>query len=185
MTTDHLSLLAAKGLVQRHEGCRLTAYDDATGKPIGPGDTLKGHPTIGWGRALDVHGLTQEEADWLLERDLRAAQEIAAEFAGPAAWEQTLNHYRRAVLIDMAHNLGRAGLFGFRMFRLALQAGDYAAAAAQMLDSKWAQQVKGRAATLAAMMGTGSDPSAGPLTHYGDPDSQEDDKHELRGGGGA
>jgi lysozyme len=37
----------------------------------------------------------------------------------------------------------------------ALDAGDYHEAASQMLDSRWAEQVKGRAKELAEMMETG------------------------------
>ena len=35
------------------EAMRLFVYDDATGLPIEPGSTCKGHPTIGVGRGLD------------------------------------------------------------------------------------------------------------------------------------
>jgi hypothetical protein len=35
-------------LVKTAESFRRFAYDDATGKPLVPGDTIKGHPTIGY-----------------------------------------------------------------------------------------------------------------------------------------
>ena len=44
------------------EGVRLRVYDDATGEPLHPGMTLKGHPSIGYGRALDVNGISLKES---------------------------------------------------------------------------------------------------------------------------
>ena len=55
----------------------------------------------------------------------------------------------------MMFNMGRPRLSQFKMFLAALQAGDYEMASTEMLDSKWASQVKGRATTLADMMSTG------------------------------
>jgi lysozyme len=43
-------------LLIKHEDLRLFAYDDATGKPLKPGDTLKGHVSIGIGRNLEGYG---------------------------------------------------------------------------------------------------------------------------------
>ena len=37
------------------EALRFVVYDDATGRPIVPGTHVIGHPSIGIGRALDVH----------------------------------------------------------------------------------------------------------------------------------
>jgi len=51
----------------------------------------------------------------------------------------------------MYFNLGNR-LFNFKNMLFALAKKDYDEAAAQMLDSKWAQQVKGRSSELAKMM---------------------------------
>ena len=56
----------------RDESCRLVAYDDATGAPIKPGTTVKGHCTIGVGRALDARGISPAEAQYLLSNDIAA-----------------------------------------------------------------------------------------------------------------
>lgn len=147
--------MLAERLIKRHEGLRLTAYDDATGEPLRPGMTLKGHPTIGYGRALDVRGIDAAEAEILLAVDLTKATAVAKEFAGDA-W-QRMGEVRRAVLIDMAHNLGRGGLYWFARFRIALQDGDFVGAADEMRNSKWARQVGARAERLAEMMRTGTE----------------------------
>jgi len=146
--------LAAQ-LIRKHEGLRLTVYDDATGKEIGPGYTLEGHPTIGYGRCLDRRGIDLAEANEMLRTDLDAASWLAMDVTN--AWND-LNAARRAVLIDMAHNLGGQGLLGFSKFRQALDRKAYDTAAAEMLDSKWARQVGARAVTLAEIMRTGEMP---------------------------
>ena len=55
----------------------------------------------------------------------------------------------------MMFKMGRPRLSQFKLFLMALEAADYEMAAAEMLDSKWADQVKGRAETLAKMMASG------------------------------
>ena len=62
---------------------------------------------------------------------------------------------RLGVLIEMCYNLGLSGLAGFKKMLAAVEAGDYKKAAKEMLDSKWAFQVKGRAVELAKIMETG------------------------------
>ena len=52
-----------------------------------------------------------------------------------------LGDSRQCVLVDMRFNLGQAGLEGFRMFRDAVENGDFDRAADEMLDSNWARQV--------------------------------------------
>ena len=55
----------------------------------------------------------------------------------------------------MAFNLGVAKLTGFTTTLAAVREGRFPAAAEAMLRSAWADQVKGRAIELAAMMHTG------------------------------
>ena len=51
----------------------------------------------------------------------------------------------RSVLLDMCYNLGQNRLSGFIKFLAALKVKDYSTAAKEMLDSRWAVQVKRRA----------------------------------------
>lgn len=127
-------------LVARHEGLRLRPYRDTTG-----------HWTIGFGLNLDA-GLTREEAEWLLRH--RLAQTMDA-LVPELLWWGRLDEVRRAVLVDMAYNLGVAGLLKFHRTLAAVEAGDYEAAARGMLASRWARQVGTRARRLAGMMRTG------------------------------
>jgi lysozyme len=123
----------------RHdEGTRLLVYDDATGKPLLPGDTLKGHPTIGTGRALDVNGITTDEADQLLVNDLA---KIEGQL-GPLLWFDALNDTRKGVMVNLAFNMGVRGLQSFVRMIAACQAGDFDKAAHELQDSQWFKQVQ-------------------------------------------
>ena len=145
-----------EALVRLHEGRRLRCYDDATGAELRPGDTLRGHPTIGIGRALDRRGIDDEEADWLFARDILEARRAVV---AAIPWSAGLDVVRRAVLVDMSFNLGIRGLVGFRRMLAALELRDYETAAAEMLFSKWATQVGPRARRLATMMEHGQWPT--------------------------
>lgn len=134
------------------EGLRLDLYDDATGKQLKPGDTIKGHPTIGIGRALDRNPLTETEAKYLCLNDIaRVERDLDRAFP----WWRELSEKRQLVLASMAFQMGTAGLQGFPKFIAALRRGDYEDAAREMLDSAWAQQTPARCDRLAKMMAEG------------------------------
>jgi lysozyme len=61
------------------EKLRLVVYDDATGKPLRKGMTLEGHPTIGYGRALDVNGISVRMANAMLDEDMADCEASGAE----------------------------------------------------------------------------------------------------------
>ncbi|WP_211826833.1 glycoside hydrolase family protein [Kistimonas asteriae] len=122
----------------RHEGLRRFPYRDSVGKL-----------TIGIGRNLDDMGLTEEEARCLLANDIRRVKD---ELNRCFPWIADLDRVRQEVLINMAFNLGLPRLCTFRNMLTALRDGDYLRAADEMLDSRWAEQVEGRAHELAEMM---------------------------------
>ena len=125
-----------------HEGLRKKPYRCTAGKL-----------TIGVGRNLDDKGISELEALYLLWNDMKDVMDALDRYA----WYRQLDPVRQKVMIDMAYNLGMAGLLKFRKMIAALELGDYQAAADQMLDSRWARQVKTRADRLAEMMRTGED----------------------------
>ena len=139
-------------LLAREEGLRLTVYDDATGRPLLPGMTVVGHPTIGIGRCLDRRGISEAEAFALLDNDLAA---VRREVAAALPWSTGLSEARQVVLQAMAFQMGLAGLLKFRDTLAAVRRADYTAAAAGMLASAWARQTPARAARMAAMMRQG------------------------------
>ena len=113
---------------------------------------IKGHPTIGVGRALDTHGISRDEAMMLLHNDMVGTTDQLHE---NLPWLAHLDDVRQRVIAEMAFQLGMAGLLGFHAMLTALEREEYASAAEQMLQSKWAGQVPNRAKRLAERMRTG------------------------------
>ena len=78
------------------EGLRLKPYRDTVGKL-----------TIGIGRNLDDVGISEAEAKYLLSNDL---DRTISDLDKYMLWWQTLDTPRRRVILNMAFNLGVAGL---------------------------------------------------------------------------
>ncbi len=128
-------------LLIRHEGLRLKAYKCTEGKT-----------TIGVGRNLDDVGITKAEAIMLLENDIkRVDREALQQFP----WYKNLDYVRKDVIISMIFNMGLHGFMQFKKAISAMAFKNYDLASKEMLDSKWAKQVEGRAHELSQMMLTG------------------------------
>lgn len=127
--------------VMQAEGCVLKPYLDTVGKL-----------TIGFGRNLDDVGISRLEAEVLLDHDLASAE---MECKKAFDWFASLNDKRQRVVVEMVFNLGLTKLKKFHNTIAAIEARDYDRAARQMLASKWAAQVKGRAVRLAEAMQRG------------------------------
>ena len=127
--------------VKAHEGLMLKPYKCTANKL-----------SIGYGRNIEDIGITYDEAEYLLENDLKRAFNELSEF-----WPNVrlIGNARRDVLINMCFNLGISRLKKFKKMFAALNAFDYERAAAEMIDSKWAGQVGDRAPELAEQMLTG------------------------------
>jgi lysozyme len=130
--------------LSRHEGVRPRPYLDTEGKT-----------TIGIGRNLTDKPLRLDEIDYLFRHDLADAEEDARTAIGDAVFE-ALSDARKAVLVNMAFNLGLTRLRKFKDMIASVKAGQWQEAKAAMLDSRWAQQVGTRATELADLMVRGS-----------------------------
>jgi len=125
--------------LKRHEGFRGNPYKDS-----------EGNWTIGYGHLLP---LSKTYARWVLNSDIDVAE---------AECRQRLNFYddlipaRQEVMVNMMFNLGWPRLKLFVKMMTALGKGDFELASAEMLDSKWHRQVKGRAEELAEQMRSGA-----------------------------
>ena len=126
--------------IRRYEGFSKIPYKCPTG-----------HLTIGYGYNLE-HGISAAAAEFILQEDLNKAAR-AVKDAFPWWWK--LDDARQFVLVDMAFNMGIAGLKGFKKMLAAMEQGDYQTAAKEMLNSKWAVQVGRRAVELSKIMQTG------------------------------
>ena len=144
-------------LIALHEGIRQIAYRDSLGLlTIGIGHLLN---TVRDARlpeplrsAVAAKRLTMAQVHELFEIDLREHVEALVTYY---PWINDLDEVRRAVLLDMAFNMGPAFLAGWPNFVLQLQHGNWHGAATNMRGTRWAKQVKGRAERLARMVETG------------------------------
>lgn len=112
----------------------------------------EGKWTGGVGRNLSDRPFSEDEIDLMLKNDIAIA---VAELDRALPWWRSLTDARQNVLANMCFNLGITRLRGFKKTLQLVKAGRYDAAAMEMLDSKWAKQVKGRATRLAEMMRKG------------------------------
>ena len=113
-------------------------------------DTVK-KVTIGYGRNIDDNGISQQEAEMMLRNDIaRCKTELA-----PYPWYVNQPAGVQMALVNMCFNLGIGRLLGFRKMIMALTVKDYANAALEALDSKWATQVGQRAKDVAVMIREG------------------------------
>lgn len=124
-------------LIKRHEGLRLKPYRCTEGKL-----------TIGYGRNIEDNGISLYEAEQMLYNDI---QKCYTDLEKIPCWKR-LDEVRKAVLLDMCFNIGITRLKTFKKMLAALELGAYNRAAKEMLDSKWAKQVKSRATELADIM---------------------------------
>ena len=124
----------AKASLIKHEGFRSKVYQCTAGKN-----------TVGVGRNLDDKGITEREAEYLLDNDIVECIQDLATFS---YWNK-LNEHQQAALIDLRFNLGAAGYRSFKMMGKALEIGDYTEAAYQIMHSKYHDQVGKRAEDVA------------------------------------
>ncbi len=142
-------------LTKKFEGFRPYIYTDTRGyKTIGYGFNID-DPTV---RALlpaDVlagkRRLRKDEADTIFMQLYTRSIQDAKKFVGEDVWEK-LDPVRRAILTDMAYNLGLSKLNQFKRLREALRQGDYLKASQEMINSRWYRQVGTRGQILSDLM---------------------------------
>jgi lysozyme len=123
--------------IKQHEGYKDEIYLDSEGKP-----------TCGWGHHLWIGSRVPLEAsEAFFKQDVADA---VREFTKlPSKFRNHLNESRRRVIVEMLFNMNLQKVLNFRKFWAAVELEDWVEARAQLLDSRWAAQVKGRAIELA------------------------------------
>lgn len=137
IVNDHRNM--ADLMISEDEALTLRPYRDSVGKI-----------TVGFGRNLEDKGISYAVAELMKAEDIQEADAVLHERL-TTSYER-LSAVRKAVLISMYHNLGLAGLFGFKNMLAALRADDYERVFNEMLASKWHAQVGIRAKRLALVM---------------------------------
>jgi len=145
---------------KKHEGYNPSPYKDTVGKW-----------TVGYGRNLEDNPLTAMEViklfsaaefkssvnaeiffEDLLIRDIELhAEELKESLAMFPMCDQD----EQTVLVDMAFNLGVPSLLSFKGMLHAIDNDDKVEAAVELLDSKYAEQVKTRAVDNAKLLAGG------------------------------
>jgi lysozyme len=130
--------MALRDRIKAHEGLRLKAYQDT-----------KGVWTIGYGHTGPEvkEGLvwTLQQAEDQLTADIKLATFcVSARFD----WSERLTQDRRDALVELCFNMGIGrmgppprGLLSFTHMLAAMQAGNFEAAAEELLASKWEKDV--------------------------------------------
>lgn len=136
----YLDILRAQ--LRIDEGVRKFPYVDTVGKI-----------SIGVGRNLSDVGLSPDEITFLFENDIIEAERVARALLPDF---DDLTDGRKAVVINMAFNMGHNVLARFVNTLQAIRDERWAEAARGMLASKWAKQVGARAQRLAAIMRGGT-----------------------------
>lgn len=133
---DYLDILHAQLRVD--EGVRSHPYTDTAGRL-----------TIGIGRNLTDNGLSRGEIALMYDNDLAVAERAARNLVRSF---DSLDDARKAVIVNMAFNMGEATLAQFVNTLKFIEAKDWQQAATAMLSSRWAGQVGARAQRLAQSM---------------------------------
>lgn len=124
-----------KELIINHEGLELKPYMCTAGKL-----------TIGVGRNIEDVGISENEAMFMLDNDIKTCiKDMVKLFPG---WYQ-LSENQQIVLIDMRFNLGPSRFKKFKKMITAINAKDFDLAAREMMNSLWyKKQVGNRAVEL-------------------------------------
>ena len=135
---SYLDILSAQ--LEIDEGRRPTIYTDTTG-----------NVTFAVGHNGKVP-LSDAAIDQIKTDDMATADAAARALCGTF---EELTDARKAVMCNMAFNMGQAMLATFTTFLRLVDQGNYDAAADDMLGTLWAKQVGARATRLAQAMREG------------------------------
>jgi len=126
------------------EGFRALAYRDS-----------KHLLTIGYGRCLDTNPLTEKELEFIghdcRERPITKVQaevllkteveKMHSEVLKALPWAKTLDDTRLSALVNLAFNMGVAGLLKFKKTLGYLEGHEYDNASKEVLNSQWKSDV--------------------------------------------
>ena len=101
-----------------------------------------GYTSVGVGRNLETNGITEEEAMYLLNNDIKTV--IKKLDKHWITWRK-LPITAQYVCIDLVFNMGVNSFMSFRKTRAYMEMGDFEKAGIELLDSQYAKQVGRRA----------------------------------------
>tara|TARA_R100000742_G_C4255626_1_gene73556 strand:+ start:352 stop:807 length:456 start_codon:yes stop_codon:yes gene_type:complete len=148
-------MIDTKRRIKEHEGFSPTVYADSLG-----------YKTVGYGHLVTIKDdfvmgeiYSPEQLDGVFNEDYSIAEkdgkDIIRDEITIEVWETYSDKQKEiveSVLIEMCFNLGKPRVLKFKNFLQGLKDKDFNKAADEMLDSRWAVQVKSRALILSNMI---------------------------------
>jgi len=121
-----------KEMLVKHEGLVCHVYDDSLG-----------YKTIGVGRCLDKNGISEDEAMYLLDNDIKRVIESLDKH-----WHvwRSFPELAQMVCVDCTFQMGITGWMAFRHTRALMEMECWLEASEELLRSKYATQTPNRAA---------------------------------------
>ena len=134
--------------VMLHEGYSRNMYKDRNGWSIGNGYSLTQNPLH-----LDKATLSNFKRNGISKlRSRQLVSQLCTQtknvLEAKYEWFNEMDSQRQYVVLNMAYNLGVGGLEDFNKTLYHIKHRQYTLASNEMLRSKWARQVKGRAIEL-------------------------------------
>lgn len=130
-----------------------TTIEFEEGRKKFPYKCSKNKLTIGIGRNIEERGLSDDEIDYIYKNDERIAESEAKTLVDGFEW---LADARKIALVSMVFQMGKGRVSRFKKMIAAMNDNNFALAANEMLDSKWARDdTPERAERASEMMRTG------------------------------
>ena len=124
--------------ITRHEGSRLDMYQDTLGIW-----------TIGVGHNIQEKGISPAVMELMLDEDI---EEAIVELKRSVSFFSKMPEQVQEALVNLSFNMGIPRLMQFKKTLAYLRDGDFEAAADELLDSRYAEQVGRRADEVADMI---------------------------------
>ena len=124
--------------ITRHEGSRLDMYQDSLGIW-----------TIGVGHNIQEKGISPAVMELMLDEDI---EEAIVELKRSVSFFSKMPEQVQEALVNLSFNMGIPRLMQFKKTLAYLRDGDFEAAADELLDSRYAEQVGRRADEVADMI---------------------------------
>ena len=121
-----------------HEGLELKPYKCTANKT-----------TIGVGRNIEEVGISEDEAMYLLENDIK---NVVAQCQATFSWFDGLTDIRKEAIVNLVFNMGLSTFCKFKNTISYLEQGLYELAGTELLDSNYARQVGQRSVDVANMI---------------------------------
>lgn len=121
-----------------HEGLELKPYKCTANKT-----------TIGVGRNIEEVGISEDEAMYLLENDIK---NVVAQCQATFSWFDGLTDIRKEAIVNLVFNMGLSTFCKFKNTISYLEQGSYELAGTELLDSNYARQVGQRSVDVANMI---------------------------------